>query len=174
MKKLLIVLVVMAACSDQAQEEELERARPPDVTSVACDGKPFINETSLTAGKPHTIVVTGNASTVTVVFIRDGTVVRTDTAKPFDFTWTPNVMGEHTFAFQPKASSGKVGATVTVTFDVATASPTPTPTPTATPTPIPTPTPSPTITPSPSPSPTPTVTPTGTPTPTSTPTATPS
>ena len=99
-------------------------------------GTPFVNGTNLISGRSYTITAQANATTQSVVFKKDGTIVKTDSATPFDFTWTPSVIGTHTFVATPWSSTGGTGssgASITVSFNVVAASPTPTPTPTSTP-----------------------------------------
>ena len=107
--------------------------------------------THLTNGQQYTVVAQADTNTKSVVFKRDGTIVKTDSSAPFEFTWTPTSLGTHTFAATPWSSTGGKGtggSAITITFVVVAAPiPTPTPTPTATPTPTPTPT----ATPSPTP-----------------------
>ena len=97
-------------------------------------GTPFVNGTNLIQGRSYTVTAQANATTPSVAFKRDRALVYTDSAAPFDFTWTPTALGNHTFAATPWSSPngmGTSGATVTVTFTVvAASSPTPTPTPT--------------------------------------------
>jgi hypothetical protein len=123
-------------------------------------GVAFADGTNLTYGTSYTVTAQANTNTQSVVFSRDGVVVKTDSATPFDFTWTPTSVGTHTFAATPWSSSGGTGtsgASITVGFNVVKApSPTPTPTVTPTPTPTTTPTPTPTATPAPTLTPTPT------------------
>ena len=52
-------------------------------------GTPFVNGTNLISGRSYTITAHANATTQSVVFKRDGAIVKTDSATPFDFTWTP-------------------------------------------------------------------------------------
>src|SRR5206468_1190125 len=95
-------------------------------------GTPFVNGTNLTLGRSYTITAQANANTRSVVFNKDGVIVKTDSATPFDFTWTPGGLGNHTFVATPWSSTGGTGtsgASITVTFSVVAASPTPTPTP---------------------------------------------
>jgi Fibronectin type III domain len=122
-------------------------------------GTPFVNGTNLISGRSYTVTAQANATTQSVLFKRDGAIVKIDSATPFDFTWTPTVVGNHTFAATPWSSSGGTGisgASITLSFTVVAP-----PSPTATPTP----TPSPTVTPTPTPTATPTQTPTPVPTP---------
>src|SRR5437667_2468765 len=91
-----------------------------------------VNITNLTYGQSYTVTAQANTNTQSVVFSRDGAVVNTDSASPFDFTWTPTSVGTHTFAATPWSSTagkGSSGASITVTFNVVKASPTPSPTP---------------------------------------------
>src|SRR5207248_1157637 len=137
-------------------------------------GTPFVNGTNLIFGRSYTITAHANATTQSVVFKNSGTIVKTDSAIPFDFTWTPGTIGAHTFVATPWSSTGGAGsrgASITVSFNVVAASPTPTPT--ATPTATRTPTPTATRTPTPTATRTPTPTATRTPTPTATRTPTP-
>src|SRR3954453_12218535 len=109
-------------------------------------GIAFVNGTSLVAGTSYTVTAQANASTKSVVFTRDGAVVKKDSPIPFDFTWTPNAIGTHTFVASPWSSTGGAGnsgPSITVSFNGV--KPSPTPTPTATP--VPTDTPTPTATP---------------------------
>ena len=94
-------------------------------------GTPFVNGTNLISGRSYTITAHANAATQSVVFKKDGTIVKTDSATPFDFTWTPGTIGTHTFVATPWSSTGGAGssgASITVSFNVVAASPTPTPT----------------------------------------------
>src|SRR5437588_10341409 len=72
-------------------------------------GIAFVNGTNLTSGQSYTITAQANTSTRSVVFSRDGGVVKTDSASPFDFTTTPSVLGNHTFAATPWSSVGGTG-----------------------------------------------------------------
>jgi hypothetical protein len=95
-------------------------------------GTPFVNGTNLISGTSYTITAQANANTRSVVFTKDGSTVKQDSAAPFDFTWTPTQLGNHTFAATPWSSTGGTGisgASITVSFTVVRASPTPTPTP---------------------------------------------
>ena len=106
-------------------------------------GTPFVNGTILISGRSYTITAQANARTQSVVFKRDGSIVRTDSATPFDYTWTPGVIGTHTIVATPWSSTGGTGssgASITVSVNVVAASPTPTPTPTPRPTATATPT----------------------------------
>src|SRR5207248_10056135 len=100
---------------------------------------PFVNGTNLTYGNSYTVTAQANANTQSVVFKLGSTVVKTASAAPFNYTWTPAAIGTHTFAATPCSSTngtGTSGASITVSFNVVNArGPTPTPTPTATPTP---------------------------------------
>src|SRR5437762_2145160 len=141
-------------------------------------GTPFVNGTNLISGRSYTITAHANATTQSVVFKNSGTIVKTDSATPFDFTWTPGTIGTHTFVATPWSSTGATGssgASITVSFNVVAASPTPTATatPTATRTPTATATATPTATRTPTATATATATPTTTRTPIATPTATP-
>ena len=96
-------------------------------------GTPFVNGTNLISGRSYTITAHANAATQSVVFKKDGGIVKTDSATPFDFTWTAGSIGTHTFVATPWSSTGGTGssgASITVSFNVVGASPTPTPTPT--------------------------------------------
>ena len=139
-------------------------------------GTPFVNGTNLISGRSYTITAHANAATQSVVFKKDGAIVKTDSATPFDFTWTPGTIGTHTFVATPWSSTGGAGssgASITVSFNVVAASPTPTPTPTPTATRTPTATATATPTATRTPTATATATPTATRTPTATATATP-
>ena len=72
-------------------------------------GTPFVNGTNLIAGTSYTITAQANANTRSVVFTRDGSTVKTDSAAPFDFTWTPTGLGNHTFTATPWSSTGRNG-----------------------------------------------------------------
>ena len=110
-------------------------------------GAPFVDGTNLVSGTSYTVTAQANAATRSVVFHKDGSDVKTDSAVPFDFTWTPSVLGNHPFTATPWSSingTGTSGASMTVTYTVvAASSPTPTPTSTLTPTGSSTPTPTP-------------------------------
>ena len=73
-------------------------------------GTPFVNGTNLISGRSYTITAQANATTQSVVFKRDGTIVKTDSATPFDFTWTPGSIGTHTFVAKPWSSTGGTGS----------------------------------------------------------------
>lgn len=136
-------------------------------------GAPFADGTNLISGRSYTVTAQANAATQSVVFKRDGAIVRTDSAA-FDFTWTPTSIGNHTFSATPWSSingTGTSGATITLTYTVVAAS-SPTPTTTSTPTPLPTATATATGTSTPTPLPTSTSTATATITATATATAT--
>jgi hypothetical protein len=86
-------------------------------------------------GTSYTATAQANASTRSVVFKRDGVGVKTDSATPFDSTWTPTAIGTHTLVATPWSligGTGTSGAPITVNFNVVEAPrPAPTPTPTA-------------------------------------------
>ena len=93
-------------------------------------GTPFVNGTNLTQGQSYTITAQANTSTKSVVFRRDGSTVKTDSAAPFDFTWTPTVVGSHTYVITPwslTGADGTKGASITVNFNVVASNSTPTP-----------------------------------------------
>ena len=103
------------------------------LSGLTYNGGAFVNGTNLTYGQTYTVTAQANTSTQSVVFSRDGAVVKTDSGSPFDFTWTPTSIGTHTFVAAPwssPAGKGSSGASITVSFNVVKASPTPTPTPT--------------------------------------------
>src|SRR5205809_5910186 len=158
----------------QVTKQPTPNPTPPALSGLTYNGGiAFFNGILLTQGTSYTITAQAITSTQSVVFKRDGVVVKTDSATPLDFTFTPTSIGTHYFVATPWSSTGGTGssgASITVTFNVVAPSPTPTPTPPATPTATPTPTP----TPSPieTPTPTPTLTPTETPTPSPTPSPT--
>src|SRR5204862_5795100 len=105
----------------------------PGLSGLTYNGGAFVNGTNLTYGQRYTVTAQANSSTQSVVFSRDGGVVKTDSASPFDFTWTPTSAGTHTFVATPWSSTagkGSQGASITASFKVVKASPTPTPTPT--------------------------------------------
>jgi hypothetical protein len=139
----------------------------PALIELQYEGGPFLDGTVLTAGVSHTITAydtkgdgTSTSDTVAVIFKRDGGIVKTDTAVPYDFTWTPTSIGSHTFSGTPRDAAGILGAELKVAFKVVSA-------PTATPTASPSATQTPTASPSATPTQTPTASPTATPTPTS-------
>jgi len=95
-------------------------------------GSPFVNGTNLILGQTYTVTAQANTITKSVVFSRDGGVVKTDSAIPFDLTFTPVALGTHTLAATPwdsKAGKGSSGASITVSYNTVTTLPTPTPTP---------------------------------------------
>jgi hypothetical protein len=95
-------------------------------------GIAFVDGTNLTSGNNYTVTAPANNITRSVVFRRDGAVVRTDSAIPFDFTWTPTSKGTHTLVATPWSSTGgkgSSGTSITVSFEVVATTPTPTPTP---------------------------------------------
>jgi hypothetical protein len=144
-------------------------APTPQVLGMTHDGgQPFNDGSILAANISHLITVNADASTTKMIMKWDNQVVKTDTAKPFDYARTPTAAGVHTFDATPSNAAGASGVMLHVSFKVSAPSPTITPTPTPPP-----PTPTPTPTPTPKPTPTPTQTPTPPPTPTPSPTATP-
>jgi hypothetical protein len=94
-------------------------------------GMPFVNGTNLVRGTRYTVTAETNPYTLSAVFERDRLSVKTDSATPFDFTWTPMAIGTHTFVATPWSSSGGTGTSGrprTVNFNViAAATPTATP-----------------------------------------------
>src|SRR6266566_897717 len=150
---------------------------PPAITSLTYEGGAF-DGAELTLGSTYTVTAAANSSTLSVIFVRDNALVKTDSAVPYDWTFTTTNLGPHVLHVTPYSSTngtGIAGATFDAAYTVVRQTPTPTPAPTATPRPTPTPTttPTPTPTPTPSPTPTPTHTPTPTPAPSPTPTPTP-
>jgi PQQ enzyme repeat len=100
-------------------------------------GTPFVDGTSLIRGTSCTVTAQANTNTQSVVFNKDGVVVKRDSTTPFDFTWTPMAIGPHTFAATPWSSiggTGTSGRSITRNYRVVAASPTPTPTASPTPT----------------------------------------
>ena len=94
-------------------------------------GTPFVNGVNLISGRSYTVTAQADANTQSVLFKRDGATVKTDSAVPFDFTWTPSVSGNHSFAATPWSGTGATGisgASITVNYNVLPVS-TPTPTP---------------------------------------------
>ena len=90
-------------------------------------GTPFVNGTNLITGRSYTITAQANATTQSVVFKKDGPIVKTDSATPFDYAYTPSVTGTHTFVATPWSSTGGTGssgASITVSYNVVAASPT--------------------------------------------------
>src|SRR4029453_5042321 len=74
-------------------------------------GRAFVNGTNLTQGTSYTVTAQPNTSTQSVVFKRgDGAVVKTDSATPFDFTWTPTSIGKHSFIATPWSATGATGS----------------------------------------------------------------
>src|SRR5438477_4021275 len=95
-------------------------------------GIAFVDGTTLIFGQRYTITTEANTLTQSAVFGRDGAVVKTDSASPFDVTWIPTKRGTHTFVISPCRSSGGTGSSgtpITASFKVVKASPTPTPMP---------------------------------------------
>ena len=89
-------------------------------------GTPFVNGTNLISGRSYTITAQANATTQSVVYKIDGNIVKTDSATPFDFTWTPSAIGTHTFVATPWSSTGGTGsrgASITVSYNVVAVSP---------------------------------------------------
>src|SRR5204863_8527300 len=58
-------------------------------------GTPFVNGTNLISGRSYTITAHANATTQSVVFKKDGNIVKTDSATPFDYAYTPSGIGPH-------------------------------------------------------------------------------
>jgi PQQ enzyme repeat len=110
----------------------------PNVRQLTYNGgTPFVNGTILVRGTRYTVTAQTNPSTLSVVFNRDGSNVKTDSAIPFDFSWTPATIGTHTFVATPWSSiggKGTSGRSRTVSFNVVAALPTPSPSATSTPT----------------------------------------
>jgi uncharacterized repeat protein (TIGR01451 family) len=119
--------------NSSTEETTITPPPPPALSGLTYNGgMPFVNGTALVRGTTYTVTAQANASTRSVVFRRDGAVVKTDSATPFDSTFTPTSIGNHTFAATPWSGTGGTGtsgATITVNFTVVAASPTPTPTP---------------------------------------------
>ena len=87
-------------------------------------GTPFVNGTNLTKGTSYTVTAQTNSNTRSVVFSRDGSVVETDSAPPFDITWTPTIIGNHTFTATPWSSTegkGTRGTPITVSYSTVSA-----------------------------------------------------
>jgi outer membrane protein assembly factor BamB len=100
-------------------------------------GVPFVNGTNLIRGTRYTVTAEANRYTQSVVFNRDGRNVKTDSAIPFDYTFTPTAIGTHTLVATPWSSiggTGTSGRSITRNYRVIAASPTPTPTASPTPT----------------------------------------
>jgi hypothetical protein len=84
-------------------------------------GVPFVNGTTLTYGQSYTVTAQADTLTKSVVFSRDGGVVRTDSASPFDITFTPTSVGTHTLGATPwsaTAGKGTQGASITISYKV--------------------------------------------------------
>ena len=109
-------------CSQPANALNVTAIAPPTpaVRGLSYNGgTPFVNGTNLTKGKSYTVTAQTNSTTQSVVFSRDGSVVGTDSATPFGFTWTPTLIGTHTFTATPWSSTegkGTRGASVTVSY----------------------------------------------------------
>ena len=87
-------------------------------------GTPFVNGTNLISKTSYTVTAQTNSNTQSVVFSRDGSVVGTDSATPFGFTWTPNLIGTHTFTATPWSSTeanGTRGTSITVSYNTVSA-----------------------------------------------------
>jgi hypothetical protein len=88
-------------------------------------GRPFVNGTNLTKGTSYTVRAQTNSNTQSVVFSRDGGVVLgTDSAPPFDVTWTPTIIGTHTLTATPWSSTegkGTKGTSITVSYSTVSA-----------------------------------------------------
>jgi hypothetical protein len=87
-------------------------------------GTPFVNGTNLISHKSYTVTAQTNSTTQSVVFSRDGIVVGTNSATPFGFTWTPTIIGTHTFTATPWSSTegkGTRGTSITVSFSTVSA-----------------------------------------------------
>jgi hypothetical protein len=87
-------------------------------------GTPFVNGTNLIKGRSYTVTAQTNSNTQSVVFSRDGSVVWTDSAPPFNITWTPSIIGDHTFTATPWSSTdgkGTRGASITVSYSTVSA-----------------------------------------------------
>jgi hypothetical protein len=84
-------------------------------------GTPFVDGTNLTRGTKYTIVAHANAATQSVVFNKDGVNVKTDSATPFNYRFTAQRVGPHTFVATPWSSpggTGTSGAPITVHFNI--------------------------------------------------------
>ena len=119
--------------ADNSATESTTIATPtPALSGLTYNGGiAFVNGTNLIKGRSYTVTAQANTNTQSVVFSRDGAVVKTDSATPFDFTWTPTSLGTHTFVATPWSSTagqGTSGASITVSFNVVNA-PSPTTTP---------------------------------------------
>jgi len=87
-------------------------------------GTPFVNGTNLISKTSYTVTAQTNSNTQSVVFSRDGIVVGTDSATPFSFTWTPTIIGTHTFTATPWSSTegkGTRGTSITVSYSTVSA-----------------------------------------------------
>ena len=87
-------------------------------------GTPFVNGTNLISKTSYTVTAQTNSNTQSVVFSRDGSVVGTDSATPFSFTWTPTFIGTHTFTATPWSSTegkGTSGTPITASYSVVSA-----------------------------------------------------
>jgi Peptidase family M28/Bacterial Ig domain len=110
-------------CSQPANALNVTAIAPstPAVRGLSYNGgTPFVNGTNLTKGKSYTVTAQTNSTTQSVVFSRDGSVVfGTDSASPFSFTWTPTLIGTHTFTATPWSSTegkGTRGTSITVSY----------------------------------------------------------
>jgi hypothetical protein len=85
------------------------------------EGVPFVNGTNLVRGTRYTVTAQTNPYTLSVVFNRDARNVKTDSAIPFDLSWTPMAIGTHTLVVTPWSSiggTGTSGRSITVNFTV--------------------------------------------------------
>lgn len=114
-------------CSQPANALKVAAIAPqtPAVRGLTYNGgKPFVNGTNLISKTSYTVTAQTNSNVQSVVFSRDGTVVGTDSATPFDFTWTPTLKGTHTFTATPWSSTlgtGSRGTSITVSFSTVSA-----------------------------------------------------
>jgi len=114
-------------CSQPANAFNVTAIAPqtPGVSGLTYKGgTPFVNGTNLISKTSYTVTAQTNSNTQSVVFSRDGIVVGTDSATPFSFTWTPTIIGAHTFTATPWSSTegkGTRGTSITVSYSTVSA-----------------------------------------------------
>lgn len=94
----------------------------PVISALAYDGgKPFVSGVELDSGTQYTVTATVNSYTASIVWKRDGNIMKTDSTAPFDYTWTPTSLGAHTFEVIPYSgvnASGTVGPSTIINWNV--------------------------------------------------------
>lgn len=104
----------------------------PEIVGVFVDGQPFVDGFRVTANVAHTFAALANANTQSVKFQRSGGGSVTDNTEPYQWTFTPTVIGTHSMSHTPwslDGATGEQGQTVTRSYEVIQSTPTPTPTP---------------------------------------------